>query len=522
MQTADVWQWMTLAGICLASAGLALAWLASGRRTPQFPEFLRGDKWRDPVFLFDGSSLMQATVSARSLVRDKHEGTDWARLVTALRPRFSGFPESPEQIQDCGIIVLGSDRDEDSGEVLAEWLDGIVRVHVRQNNAPADQCGMNVHKIKQMEQELETLRQVMDGAPYPAWQIDKEGTVTWHNTAYRNLYEKIHSCLPDSAKRLFQTSLDDRESGSKVRASIPVKGQDRSYWFDVSISRFDDVRVFYAIDVNAVVNAEIAQRNFVQTLAKTFAQLSIGLAIFDRNRQLALFNPALIDLTALPADFLSARPNLLSFFDRLRDNQMMPEPKNYSTWRDQMAELVAAAADGSYSEIWSLPSGSTYRVSGRPHPDGAIAFLIEDITAEVTLTRRFRSELELSQSMLDRLDDAIVVFSGNGVVTLSNRAYREMWGVDPDSSFADMTIMDSTKDWQRRCKPTPVLGEIKDFVLGVENRAEWMAQITLKEGEQVACSVHPVQSGATMVSFRHLASVFDPGLDSPELQSALT
>ena len=123
----------------------------------------------------------------------------------------------------------------------------------------------------------------------------------------------------------------------------------------------------YAEDVNAVVNTEIAQRNFVKTLAKTFAQLSIGLAIFDRDRQLALFNPALIDLTALLADFLSARPNVLSFFDRLRDNQMMPEPKNYNSWRHQMADRIEAAADGRYQETRLLPSGSIYRVSGRPH-----------------------------------------------------------------------------------------------------------------------------------------------------------
>jgi hypothetical protein len=87
-----------------------------------------------------------------------------------------------------------------------------------------------------------------------------------------------------------------------------------------------------------------------------------------------LFNPALIDLTALPADFLSARPNLLSFFDRLRDHRMMPEPKNYGSWRHQMADLVAAAADGRYQETWSLPSGAVYSVSGQPHPDGAVAF----------------------------------------------------------------------------------------------------------------------------------------------------
>ena len=40
-----------------------------------------------------------------------------------------------------------------------------------------------------------------------------------------------------------------------------------------------------------------------------------------------LFNPALIDLTALPADFLSARPNFLTAFDKLWDNQIMPETK---------------------------------------------------------------------------------------------------------------------------------------------------------------------------------------------------
>jgi PAS domain-containing protein len=57
------------------------------------------------------------------------------------------------------------------------------------------------------------------------------------------------------------------------------------------------------VDVTEIVRAQQAQKNFVQTLTKTFATLSIGLAIFDRNRQLMLFNPALIDLTALPPIF---------------------------------------------------------------------------------------------------------------------------------------------------------------------------------------------------------------------------
>ena len=135
------------------------------------------------------------------------------------------------------------------------------------------------------------------------------------------------------------------------RVKFEVEKNKPPHWFDINKFSLLKSSVQYALDVTEIVRAQQAQKNFVQTLTKTFATLSIGLAIFDRNRQLMLFNPALIDLTTLPADFLSARPNLLTVFDKLRDNQIMPEPKNYATWREKLAILVAAATEGTYTEI---------------------------------------------------------------------------------------------------------------------------------------------------------------------------
>ena len=89
----------------------------------------------------------------------------------------------------------------------------------------------------------------------------------------------------------------------------------------------------------------------------------------------------------------------------------MPEPKNYHSWREELANVIKAATDGSYQENWSLGTGQTYRISGRPHPDGAIAFLIEDISAEVSLARGFRAELAIGQSMMNTFDIGMVVFS---------------------------------------------------------------------------------------------------------------
>jgi len=148
----------------------------------------------------------------------------------------------------------------------------------------------------------------------------------------------------------------------------------------------------------------------------------------------------LIDLTALPADFLSARPNLLSFFDRLRDAQVMAGPKNYGSWRDEMADMVAAAADGRFQDTWSLPSGSIYRVTGRPHPDGAVAFLIEDISDEVSATRHQRAERDVLLAALDRVDDAIAVLSRDAGLVFCNRRFATLARLDPGAREAGMPL----------------------------------------------------------------------------------
>ena len=163
--------------------------------------------------------------------------------------------------------------------------------------------------------------------------------------------------------------------------------------------------------------------------------------------------------------------------------------------------MIKAASDGTYQETWSLDNGQTYRVSGRPHPDGAVAFLIEDISAEVSLTRNFRAELELGQSMLDTFDDCLVVFSSSGILTFSNRAYRKFWKVDPDKSFADVTIHDCVKLWALNCKPNPAWSDIRDFVMKIGERAAWDTWLEHKDGSRVFLTISPIASNATVLRF---------------------
>jgi PAS domain-containing protein len=265
--------------------------------------------------------------------------------------------------------------------------------------------------------------------------------------------------------------------------------------------------------VDAVVHGEAAQRTFVQTLTKIFAQLSVGLAVFDRDRNLALFNPALLDLTGLAAERLSAQPTLLGFFDMLREAQVMPEPRDYAAWRARMADLARPGSEATYSDSWSLPSGLVYRVTGRPQPDGAVAVLIEDVTSEVSLTRRFRTDLELGQAVLDSLDMPLAVFSAQGILVLCNAPYRRLWGVDPDTSLRETTRCDAIDQWQRESLPGTDWEGLRAALAGRGAAAHWQGRILRRGDAPLDLRALPLPGGATL-------ALFGPTRDRPPAHPA--
>ncbi len=226
--------------------------------------------------------------------------------------------------------------------------------------------------------------------------------------------------------------------------------------------------------------------------------------------ELALFNPALMDLTMLPASFLISKPSLSAFLDRLRESRMMPEPKDYRSWRQQMSDLEAAAQNGTYEETWALPTGQTYRVTGRPHPDGAVALLFEDISAEISLTRRFRAELETGQAALDALPQAIAVFSSGGTLSISNAAYARLWGNDPSTTVGEVSLRDAVASWQARSAPTPAWDELRGLIAQTDRHGTWRTRIALNDGRSLLTRMTPLTRGATLVDFTVAAPAIQP------------
>ncbi|WP_419410134.1 PAS-domain containing protein [Primorskyibacter sp. 2E107] len=433
---------------------------------------------------------MDTTPDARDVVNAPlNDGFAWSDLHEIFASRF---PDMPDMLPSVPLTLHSDDLAPTVMQVTPEGPS----VRVTLSAEPMGPAAQHLYLVQ--SEELERLSTAFDVAPNPIWSTDSSGSVLWSNAAFEKL--KL-STDPDRGARSLEHIA--RESGpTQQNSRTQIEQTDgTARWFEITSRLTHDGAMHFATDIDTLIEAELAQRNFVQTLAKTFAHLPIGLAVFDRDRRLVLFNPALVDLTRLPVDFLSARPNMLSFFDHMRENRMMPEPKNYASWREQLTEVIAAARDDRYCETWSLASGLTYKITGRPHPDGAVAFLLEDISAEISLTRRFRSELELTQSVIDSVPDAVAVFSRLGVLTFCNVAYRQLWNCDPDSVFNETTITDATDSWQNACENSEIWPNLRDYVLTMQDRSPYKEVLYLHDGRSIQCFVEPVAAGATMVRF---------------------
>jgi PAS domain-containing protein len=471
----------------------------------------RGVVVRPHRYVFRGGALVSPidpddVFLHRETDRDAAFG-DLAKALAALHP------DLPDRIaalaQRCeSFLVFGQHW---SGALLVEGradagslVIAVVPVTALSQTAPEEPRPMTA-----VQQDADRLRHGAELVGTLVWQQDPEGRVTWANASYRALADlPAAGAEGDPAGMHVPPVFGDQLEPPPLEATLrrcQVQGAQPSSgaWYEVSAIRLGDgACLFAAQPVDRLVAAEDALREFVQTLSKTFATLPTGLAVFDRKRELVMFNPALVAISGLEPGFLSNRPSLRAFLDRLRDRQRMPEPRDYRTWREEIARLEQGAAEGRYHELWTLPGGDSLRVTGHPHPDGAIAFLFDDISQEMVLTRQFRSDLELDRSILNDVGAAFVVFDRDGRVTRANASYRSMFGLrSSEQGEITETLTDAAARWQEKVAPARLWGDIRMFVRHEVDRAAWAEMVPAASGPGVHCRVAPLAGGLTIIWF---------------------
>lgn len=445
------------------------------------------------VFLFHNDLLIDATADAWALIgHSTKRQSDYAAVIATIGAEFPNLEETLSDKTTTDVRIRGaSDQTvfvdiKRTGSRLRISLDG-------DKNDAYETATARLSKTARNTQAA-LMQQITASSPQLIWMDNANGNLAWANDAYNSTLSQ------HGLDTLVETAPNSTPSENR-RICLKLDNNTIDRWFDITSVPHHDGFLHFANDATDIVKADTARTEFVKTLGKTFAELSIGLAIFDKNRKLAMFNPALLDMTNLPVDFLSACPAIDTVLDRLRELRMMPEPKNYTSWREQFTAVETAAKDGTYSKNWSLADGQTFRVTGRPYPDGAFALLFEDISAEVSLTRRFRLDIETGQAVLDTLSDAIAVFSSTGTLVMSNQAYVKLWSNNPDHVLEHRILQTEMKAWQDQCIPSPMWAEMREFIQRLGTRKPFSDNALLDDGRHLVCNANPIAGGMMMVRF---------------------
>jgi PAS domain-containing protein len=490
------------AALAASATGIVALWLLPGRffldSTPLFAENALGT-----LLLFDGETLLDSTPDASALLASsRNPGNSWEKLMAFLSQRFDGIEAAFSNLQHHGEVEIYSRENTHPMLLRAEYRGGITKIELIDSKA-SPQIATAPLAQRAIIEEVTLLRDAIAAAPMLAWRENAQGEVIWANGPYL-----LQTCEILTEGKELGWPLPKLFSAPRPQAEIVEARQrltlpsGKNAWFNISSKAEATGWIRFAVPADAAVQAEASLRDFMQTLSKTFAQLPIGLAIFDASRRLQLFNPALLDLTHLSADFLSMRPSLLSVLDAMRDRKMLPEPKDYRSWRRELVQMEKAAASGAYEETWNLPDGQTYKVVGRPHPNGALALMIQDISTEMQRSRRFREDMELGQAVIDHVENAIAVFDQGGQLLISNAAYATLWGHDPSEWVGECTLRKLSVRWRILSAPSSLWTELEEFVGTVGDRESWQAEARFLDGRLVRCHFAPLSGGSTLTQFR--------------------
>ncbi|NBB96785.1 MAG: hypothetical protein GVY34_01250 [Alphaproteobacteria bacterium] len=460
---------------------------------------------QDAVFVFREEDLVDSSDRGRQLLSSimaasPNKAPELDHLLKYLEPRFTDLRQDLRDLVSRGTLELQSH--DDSGLVLhAARKNGLTHLRLVDTRAEGALVALDRLSFEAMRDELDTLRDVVGHVPVLSWRVDDAGRVIWANAAYIDAYLAVDAGrmgLTWPLPNLFGDAKPDEHS----RLSLEMP--DHVAWFCHAQAPDASGQLHFATPIDLTVQTETSRREMMQVLTRTFASLPTGLALFDRDRRLQVFNPALVDLMGLDPLFLAARPSLEQFLYTLRELRMLPEPKDFATWRNDMAEMEHAAQIGSFSEEWCLDTGRIFQVSGRPQPGGALAFFFEDVTSDAALVRNLRAEIEIGQAVFDGLQDAVVVFNGAGDTLLSNDRYSQIWGENPCNDLADTGFRHAVALWARTSATTQFWSELTQLAEMSDRQRVLTGTVCLMDGTTLGVHARWLRQECLMITFRPL------------------
>ena len=349
---------------------------------------------------------------------------------------------------------------------------------------------------------------MMERAPFPAWQVSGMGKITWANPAYLTSVEAkdvrhavdrqvmLSQDISAQARRTIQENKDIDEIQTAV-----IEGENRA--LRVLTFPLAGGAGAMAFDVTEQDMARRELKRHVKAHEETLNHVQDGIAIFSRERKLTYHNKAFADMWGLEESYLITQPSHGQILDQLRADRKLPTQKDYATWRAEELSRYQDLPSENDKDQWDLPNGDTVSITRQRHPLGGLLLIFRDLSDEIDLKTRFEALNRTQTAALNNLHEAVAVFSQSANLQLCNDAFKRLWQLD------DVHVVNSPDftDLVEHCTPLFHDREIWKQVRAritdpsPDARQETTGEMQRSDGSVLTYLTQPLPDGNTLIAF---------------------
>ena len=380
-------------------------------------------------------------------------------------------------------------------------------------------------RLRQTEGALNSLTQLIEAAPFPMWYRGPDLKLGLVNSAFVQAVEgRDATDVIERGAELLDAQGDDspiasareaREDGRIVSRMQPaiIRGERRMLRV-VNVPLTTGAVAGFAVDVQDLEDARAELGRYIESQRELADRMTAGTAQFDADRSLSFFNRPFALMTNLDHDWLAEKPEFDRVIERMREEQRLPETRDFPTWKEERRSWFTSAEEV-IEEEWMLPAGDHIRVVAQPLPDGGLRLFLEDRTEQLRLASARDTLLRVRAATFDNLFEAISVFASDGRLYTWNSRFLEDWELDEDWLTTHPRVDELVPAMARKLVNPTAAAQIREMVRQTTNeRQSSSGRISMTDGRHFQFAAVPLPYGNALFTMVDVT-------DSTRIEAAL-
>jgi signal transduction histidine kinase/PAS domain-containing protein len=380
-------------------------------------------------------------------------------------------------------------------------------------------------RLGQTESALNSLTHLIEAAPFPMWYRGPDLRLGLVNSAFVQAVEgKDAADVIERRAELIDEQGEDsgvanarqaQEEGrvvSKMRPAI-IRGERRMLRV-VNVPLATGAVAGFAVDVQDLEDARAELARYIESQRELADRMTAGTAQFDADRALSFFNRPFAVMTQLDPDWLAENPEFDRLIDRMREQQRLPETRDFPAWKEERRGWFTSAEEV-IEEEWMLANGDHVRVVAQPLPDGGLRLFLEDRTEQLRLASARDTLLRVRAATFDNLFEAISVFASDGRLYTWNSRFLEDWELDEEWLTTHPRVDELVPAMARKLVNPTAAAQIREMVRQTTNeRQTSTGRISMTDGRHFQFAAVPLPDGNALFTMVDVT-------DSTRIEAAL-